>query len=456
MSIEVFEFGIVCLDSGHRFLCMVAERISLREVGRGERDKLHRGRFLSCRGGKGLQPGMVRVYSPIVKNTRVYFVVGLKMKTIARYLEQVVMDDLGRKMVFLAGPRQCGKTTLAKVLLKTAAQDIETGYLNWDDARDRELILQERFPADPGMLVLDEVHKYSRWRQVVKGLYDKRGDKLRILVTGSARLDHYRHGGDSLQGRYFFHRLHPFSFAEIGGTSDGDLQDLLEYGGFPEPFLMASEKETMRWSRDYRSRLITEDLQDLERVKDIALVQQLVLRLPDLVGSPLSINALREDLQVAHQTVARWIQILENLYMVFRIYPFGAPQIRAVKKEAKHYHVDWTVVKDRGVRFENLVACHLLKVCHHLQDTAGRDVELRYFRDVDRREVDFVVMEDGRPTQFIECKTSRRSPNSALRYLKVRFPQAEALQIDSSGTEDTMTKDGIRLLPAAKFLAGLV
>jgi hypothetical protein len=142
--------------------------------------------------------------------------------------------------------------------------------------------------------------------------------------------------------------------------------------------------------------------------------------------------------------------------MVFRIYPFGAPQIRAVKKEAKHYHIDWTVVNDPGLRFENLVACHLVKSCHHLQDTEGRDVELRYFRDIDRREVDFVVMEEGRPVQFIECKKSRRSPNKALRYLKVRFPQAEALQIESVGSEDTMTKDGIRLQPAAKFLAGLV
>jgi predicted AAA+ superfamily ATPase len=378
------------------------------------------------------------------------------MREKIRYVESVITSDLAKKMVFLAGPRQSGKTTIAKKLLKDFRQDIETRYLNWDATEDREKILKGLFPAGKGMLVLDEIHKYSRWRQTVKGLYDKRGDHLQIMVTGSARLDHYRHGGDSLQGRYHFHRLHPLSFAEIGGTALSDLEDLLAFSGFPEPFFLGSEKETKRWSREYRTRLVTEDLQDLEKVKDIALVQQLVLRLPDLVGSPLSINSIREDLQVAHQTVARWVQILENLYMIFRIYPFGSPLIRAVKKEAKHYHLDWTVVKDPGARFENLVACHLLKWCHFLQDTEGRDLELRYFRDIDRREVDFVIMEDGKPLQFIECKTSRRSPGRSLKYLKQRFAQAEALQIDLTGKDDILDKDNIHFLPAIKFLAQLV
>ena len=378
------------------------------------------------------------------------------MKLLTRYVEPVITSDLARKMVFLAGPRQSGKTTIAKKLLKDFRQDIEKRYLNWDSTEDREKILKGRFPTGEGMLVLDEIHKYSRWRQTVKGLYDKRGDHLQIMVTGSARLDHYRHGGDSLQGRYHFHRLHPLTFAEIGGTAVSDLEDLLAFGGFPEPFLLASEKETKRWSREYRTRLVTEELQDLEKVKDIALVQQLVLRLPDLVGSPLSLNSLREDLQVAHQTVARWVQILENLYMIFRIYPFGSPSIRAVKKEAKHYHLDWTVVGDPGARFENLVACHLLKWCHYLQDTEGRDMELRYFRDIDRREVDFVIMEDGKALQFIECKASRRSRGRSLKYLKARFPQAAALQIDLTGQDDVLTKDDIRMLPATKLLGQLV
>ena len=179
---------------------------------------------------------------------------------------------------------------------------------------------------------------------------------------------------------------------------------MLVYGGFPEPFLSASERETRRWSRQYRTRIIYEELNSLENVKDVALVENLALRLPELVGSPLSVNALRKDLQVSHQTASRWLIMLENVYMIFRIYPFGPAKIRAVKKEAKHYHFDWTVVEDEGYRFENLVACHLLKWVHFKQDYDGMNLELRYFRDVERREVDFVILKDGIVEQLIEAK----------------------------------------------------
>ena len=374
-----------------------------------------------------------------------------------RYIEAGITRDLARKMVFLAGPRQVGKTTFAKGLLKNEGLAGTGRYLNWDDAADRERIMQERFPAGPGLLVLDEIHKFSRWRQTVKGLFDKRADELAILVTGSAKLDHYRHGGDSLQGRYHFHRFHPLSMAELGSRALSDLEALMHYGGFPEPFLLGSETETRRWSREYRTRLIREDLQDLERVKDISLIEMLALRLPDLVGSPLSINALREDLQVSHQSADRWVSILENLYMIFRIFPFGAPKIRAVKKEAKHYHIDWTVVRDPAARFENLTACHLQKWCHYVEDTQGRDMELRYFRDIDRREVDFVLMEDQQPIHFIECKTSpRKSANRALRYLKERFPGVLATQLCLEDGVDDMDKHGIRFQSAGRFLGTLV
>jgi len=216
------------------------------------------------------------------------------------------------------------------------------------------------------------------------------------------------------------------------------------------------EKETKRWSREYRTRLIREDLQDLERVKDIAMIEHMVLKLPDLVGSPLSINALREDLQVSHKTAARWLMILENLYMIFRIYPFGAPKIRAVKKEAKHYHMDWTVVKEIGIRFENLTACHLLKWCHFKEDTEGCDMKLRYFRDIDKREVDFVITEEGHPIHFIECKKFHRGKNIAMRYLKQRFPKARATQIFLGHGKEYVDKEGIYSQPATDFFASLV
>jgi predicted AAA+ superfamily ATPase len=377
------------------------------------------------------------------------------LNVINRYIEKNIEADLTRKMVFLAGPRQVGKTTFAKFLLNKHHISLDR-YLNWDVTDDREHIIKERFPAGPGLVVLDEIHKYSRWRQVVKGLYDKRHPELNVLVTGSARLDHYRHGGDSLQGRYHFYRMHPLSLAELDTSSEDDLKDLLMYGGFPEPFFMASEIESKRWSREYRSRLIREDLIDLERVRDVGLMESLAIRLPDLVGSPLSINALREDLHVSHKTVSRWLTIFENLYMIFRIYPFGAPKIRAVKKEAKHYHVDWNAIKEAGARFENLVACHLMKWCHFFQDTEGREVELRYFRDIDRREVDFVIMEDNSPICFVECKNSDKDISRSLKYLKTRFPGVKAVQISLQGKREFISKDDIVVMPANKFLSGLI
>lgn len=382
---------------------------------------------------------------------------GVKMaEYLHRYIEKAVTDDLRRKMVFVGGPRQSGKTTLAKRLCEAAGFDTKKRYLNWDDAEDRENIITERFPTGPGYIVLDETHKYSRWRQVVKGLYDKRGDELQILVTGSARLDYYRRGGDSLQGRYHYYRLFPLTYAELAAPSPSTVMDLLAYGGFPEPFLLQSERQSKRWSREYRSRVVTGDLTDLENVQDVGIIEKMVVRMPDLVGSPLSINALREDLQVSHQSVARWISMLENLYMIFRIYPFGAPKLRAVKKEAKHYHLDWTVVKGTGYRFENLMACHLLKWCFFLEDTEGRDVELRYFRDVDRREVDFVVVEDGEPVHFVECRESGKSLSKSLRYLKVRFPSVQATQVLLQEDVDLVTKEGIRICSAHRFLGDLV
>ena len=377
-----------------------------------------------------------------------------KKMYIERYLEKPVLEDLQRKMVFIGGPRQTGKTSMAKHLLSNSGQDLKKCYMNWDALEDREKIIRETFPAGKGLLVLDEIHKYSKWRQTVKGLYDKRGEELDILVTGSARLDYYRRGGDSLQGRYHYFHMFPFSLSELSNPTLSTLRDLLKFGGFPEPFLMASEKESRRWSREYRFHMVRDDLRDLERVQQIDSIEKMVYRLPELVGSPLSLNALREDLQVSHQSVSRWMKMLENLYMVFRIYPFGAPRLRAVKKESKHYHLDWTLVENEGHRFENLVACHLLKWCSFVQDTQGLSMELRYFRDVDRREVDFVILEENRPIHFIECKLSGRSINTALLYLKRRFPEVNATQISLEKDTDLMTKDGIRLCSAHKFLKG--
>lgn len=364
-------------------------------------------------------------------------------------------------MVFVAGPRQVGKTTLARSL--PGARD---GYLNWDIAEDRERILRRELPS-AGFWVFDEIHKYRDWRNYLKGLYDARaapGSALtggtaaghRILVVGSARLDAYRFGGDSLQGRFHLLRLHPLSAAELGLRTAEELSDLLRFGGFPEPYISGSEVEARRWTREHRTLLIREEVASLERIQDLGRLELLMLRLPELVGSPLSINAVREDLQVSHKAVADWLGAFERLYAIFRLSPFGAPTIRAVKKQQKHYHVDWTVVPGNAPRFENLVACHLLKWVHHQQDTQGLDLELRYFRDTDGREVDFVVTDRRRPVLCVECKWADGRLDKSLRYFKARFPDCEAWQVSASGTKDFVTPEGIRVAPALELLGRLV
>jgi predicted AAA+ superfamily ATPase len=368
-----------------------------------------------------------------------------------RYLETQVRRDLKRKMVFVGGPRQVGKTTLARAILGRA----KAGYLNWDVAADRAAIIEQRFPKSK-LWVFDEIHKYRRWRNLLKGVFDARAAGQQILVTGSARLDYYRFGGDSLQGRYHYLRLHPLSVAELGITSAGDLAALLALGGFPEPFLGGSETEARRWSNEYRSRLVREDLVSLEQVQDLGSIELLMARLPQSVGSPLSVNSLAEQLTISHKTVAKWLAVLERLYAIFPVLPFGSPKIKAVKKAYKHYHFDWSLVPDPGARFENLVASHLLKWLNYRQDTQGYETELRYFRDVEGREVDFVAVENGKPVLFVECKSSNRDVSKALRYLKARFPAVDAWQVAATGGGDYVTREGIRAAPALELLKTLV
>ena len=366
-----------------------------------------------------------------------------------RYLRDRIAEDLRSKMVFVGGPRQVGKTSLARSLLPSPSAE-----LNYDVPAQRAAILARELP--PGDLwFFDEIHKYRGWRNLLKGLFDEHGRRVRILVTGSARLDLYRYGGDSLQGRYFHLRLHPFSVAELGGHDDA-LPALLALGGFPEPLASGSERFARRWSLAYRERLVREEIASLEAVSDLGRLELLAMTLPSRVGSPLSLNGLREDLQVSHQTVSRWADVLERVYAIFRLAPFGAPRLRAVRKERKHYHYDWTTVADPGARFENLVASHLLKWVEHQIDTEGRELELRYFRDVDGREVDFVVTERMQPIAFVECKTADAPVGTGLRYLRRRFPAVTSWQVSATGTRDFVDADGIRVAPATVLLRELV
>lgn len=362
-----------------------------------------------------------------------------------RYLKNQIIQDLNKKMVFLDGPRQVGKTTLAKQI------GPENSYLNWDDSEDRENILKAQLPPTT-LWIFDEIHKYKKWRNFLKGLYDKNQKNKKILVTGSAKLDLYRRGGDSLQGRYHYLRLHPLSFDEIGGRNFKDLENLFTLGGFPEPFLNANKIDAKRWTREYRQRILQDDILSIEHIEDIGTAELLMLRLPELVGSTLSINSLSEDLQVSHKTISRWLGLFENFYAIFRINSFGSSRIKAIKKARKHYHFDWTLVHDEGARFENLIACQLLKWSHFFQDTQGREVHLHFMGDLEQREVDFVITEDNKPKIFIECKLSEKNVSKSLQYLKNKFPKVPAYQILYQSIHDFQTDSGIRVGPAHKLL----
>jgi predicted AAA+ superfamily ATPase len=343
------------------------------------------------------------------------------MRARQRYLAPAITPVLPRKMVFIGGPRQVGKTTLALSLLGTNADESHPAYFNWDDPRAAARIRRVELPPDEPLIVLDEIHKYARWRNLVKGIYDTEKSRRRIVVTGSARLDHYRKGGDSLANRYRYFRLHPFSPRELSARpTQRDVDALLRFGGFPEPLFRQDEREHRIWQRDRLSRVVRDDLRDLEHVREISLLEHLVELLPARVGSPLSIRSLREDLAVDHKTVERWLTILENLYVCFRIPPFGGTRIRAVKKEQKLYLWDWSMAPAGGPRFENMVASQLLKYCHFVEDTEGHAMELRFLRDTDKREVDFVVLRDRAPLFAVECKTGERAISPAIRYFAER------------------------------------
>ena len=385
-----------------------------------------------------------------------------------RYLESAIATDLAGKMVFVAGPRQVGKTTLARRILR--AWDAGA-YLSWDSREDRREIRAARWPGGRALVALDELHKWRGWKGWLKGEFDKHRERLRFLVTGSARLDVYRRGEDSLQGRYHHHRLHPFSCAEVSGGAvpaepgrelrlsargDPDLvSSLLQFGGFPEPFLAQAARTLRRWQKERLDRFFREDVRDLEPIRDLSTFELLADLLPGRVGSLLSLNALREDLDVSHRALTHWMNVLETMYHVFRVRPYSGHRTRTLTKMPKAYMWDGSAVPDRAARFENLVASHLLKLCHFLEDSEGHAVALHYLRDRQGREVDFLVTIGRKPWFAVEAKLSETRVDPALVYFKQRLAIPWAYQVTLEGTRD-FVESGVRVVPASRFLAALV
>ncbi|MEW5984244.1 MAG: DUF4143 domain-containing protein [Acidobacteriota bacterium] len=173
------------------------------------------------------------------------------------------------------------------------------------------------------------------------------------------------------------------------------------------------------------------------------------------MGSLLSLNALRENLEVSHRAVTHWMDVLERLYHVVRVRPFTARRFAGLKRMPKAYLWDWTLVRDPAARFENLVAMHLLKLCHALQDWEGYRVDLRVLRDRAGREVDFLLTYDGRPWFAVEAKLAETDPDPVLRYYQQRARIPWVYQVVMETSRDVVA-DGVRVVPAATFLAALV
>lgn len=372
------------------------------------------------------------------------------MSTLIRSLEPFVRADLKEKMVFLGGPRQVGKTTFAKGLIPHYREG-HPAYINWDHPTHRKRFIQEDWSTQEPLLVFDEIHKFKKWRNTIRGYWDTQKESHQFLITGCARLDYYRKGGDSLMGRYHYYRMHPLSLPEISQQKTvKELNHLLMFGGFPEPFLKGNAKNLRRWHNQRVAQIVSDDISNLEHIKELSLIELLMHSLPERVGSPLSRKNLAEELEVDFKTLERWLTILENVYYCYRISPYGAPKIRAVKKEQKLYLWDWSEHDNDGKKWENLVASHLLRYCHFLQDTEGHRMELRFLRDTDGREVDFVVLKEKKPIFAVECKAGESSLSRHIDYFKSRTEIPRFYQVHR-GNRHRQIDQQTHLLPFSTF-----
>lgn len=359
-----------------------------------------------------------------------------------------VKKDLEKKMVFLGGPRQVGKTTLAQSFLKNY-RDGHPAYLNWDHEGSRKMILKSEWSKDEPLVIFDEIHKKKGWQTFVKGIWDTWKNTQKFLITGSARLDIFRKGGDSMMGRYHYYRIHPFTLPELGLSSENQ-KALFQFGGFPEPLLQQDEVEHRRWHLQRISKLVRFDLRDLENVSDVDKVELLTDSLAERVGSPLSIKSIAEDLEVSDKTAKRWIQILDSLYFCYSVSPFGSSKIKAVKKAQKIYLWDWSQIQDPSMRFENMVASHLLKLCDYWTDVYGHKAELRYIRDETGKECDFVVIKDKKPLFAVECKLVDTDVAPSLLYFRQKLNIPNWYQVHM-GNRDRTVSPNFKILSFKTF-----
>ena len=372
-----------------------------------------------------------------------------------RYLEKYILEDLKKKIVLLTGPRQTGKTTLSKMLV--------TGfdYFNFDNAEDRLDLLEKSWDRSKELIIFDELLKLRNWKSWLKGIYDTEGIPPSIIVTGSAKLDAYRKVGDSLAGRFFQFRLHPLDLKEIKNTLkpvnlESELDKLLYAGGFPEPFLNGSSRYYNRWKKSHLDIIIKQDLIDLENVQQITSIETLIQLLKKQVGSPVSYSSLARDLQCSDKTIKRWLTILENMYVIFRVTPFHKNIARSILKTPKFYFYDTgQVVGDPGAKLENLVACALLKEIHYRADCYGEDRYIYYLKDKDGREIDFYITNDKNQALMVEVKWSEENLSPNFKVFMKYFSDAGMVQIVKELNREKSFPDGAEIRSAHKWLSNL-
>ena len=343
-----------------------------------------------------------------------------------RSLAPYILKDLPGKIILLTGPRQVGKTTLSKSLTKNH------DYLNHDAGKDRNVLKHQEWDRSMEIIIFDELHKMKKWKSWLKGVYDTETRPPGLVVTGSARLDVYRKGGDSLAGRHFTYRLLPFTVKELKSqmSAKESLNRLMTVGGFPEPFLKNSEAYATRWRKTHVDIILRQDLLDLEKVRDIRSIEILIDLLRHRVGSTTSYSSLGEDLQVSVHTVKHWLQILENLYVIFPVRPYSKNISRSILKDTKYYFYDTgAVIGDESARLENTIANALLAELHFHEDTTGTKNGLYYLRDKEKREIDFLILIGNTPRLMVEVKLSDNNFSKNLAHFQSFFRSIATVQV---------------------------
>ena len=363
-----------------------------------------------------------------------------------------IKRDLKKKMVFIVGPRQVGKTWLAREIGKEYKFPV---YLSYDRAEDRAIIKSETWPQKTDLLILDELHKMKGWKNYLKGIFDTKEPQLNILVTGSARLDTFRKSGDSLAGRFFLHHLLPFSLSELNASKTSyPIERFIQRGGFPEPFLASRQQDADRWRSQYTEGLIRYDILDFEQVHNFQAIQMVLDLLRRKVGSPISYASIAEDVQISPATVKRYVEIFESLYIVFRVAPFSKNIARSILKEPKLYFFDTgLVIGDDGAKFENFVALSLLKHSLGESDRTGKKHSLGYLRTKDEKEVDFSLAEDNKISRIIEVKLTDGTLSNNLIYFSKRYSFKATQLVKELKRERTIGE--IEIVSAENFLKEL-